>query len=100
MNLGPINGGTSVFGPFHIARAYQSAAAAGNIRPAEAPAGQGSPRTEGVRRLIAGVVPGRINFAGEVPAQTNGALAMYRHPADRLAAATAVHAGRMIDTTA
>lgn len=54
----------------------------------------------GLNRLIAGIVPGRIDFGGDQPAQVQGSLAMYRHPADRNTAATAVHAGRLLDTTA
>lgn len=55
--------------------------------------------TSGVSRLVAGTVGGRIDFSGEQPAQDPTALAMYRHPADRNAAATAVGAGRLIDVT-
>jgi hypothetical protein len=83
--------------PFHIARAYQMAARPAAAVPAAAP---DPARSTGIDRLVAGMVPGRINFAGEVPAQVGGALAMYRHPADRNTAATAVQAGRLLDTTA
>jgi hypothetical protein len=43
------------------------------------------------------VVPGRIDFAGLNRAHHGPALPMYRHPADKNTAATAVHAGRMVD---
>jgi hypothetical protein len=92
-SLGPITGN-----PFHIARAYQMAAP----RPAATVTTTAQPEAvrSGIDRLVAGVVPGRINFAGEAPAQNGGAIAMYRHPADRNTAATAVHAGRMVDMNA
>jgi hypothetical protein len=51
-----------------------------------------------VSRLVGAVVPGRVSFAGEVPVQT-GSIALYRHPADRNAAATGVQAGRVLDVT-
>jgi hypothetical protein len=47
--------------------------------------------------VVAAVVPGRVDFSGDVPAADAPSLPMYRHPADRNAAATSVHAGRMID---
>lgn len=86
--------------PFHIARAYQAASAPrAAIAPAPAPA-EASARSGSVQRLISGVVPGRISFDGVQPSQTSGVLAMYRHPTDKNTAATAVQAGRLLDTTA
>jgi len=64
----------------------------GAVRSPETSAGATS-----VGRMVAGVVPGRINFTGAEPVQAGGALPMYRHPGDKNAAATALSAGRMID---
>ncbi len=49
------------------------------------------------RTLVAGVVPGGVDFSGETPRPTTSTLAMYRHPADRNAAATAGSVGRALD---
>lgn len=93
--------------PFHISRAYgvQPPATAARV---EAPAATASHASEpgavsrggagaGAAKLVAGVVPGRIDFSGDAPTQNTSAIAMYRHPADRNAAATGVNAGRLID---
>lgn len=57
------------------------------------------PRLPGkVGRLVAAVVPGGIDFSGDVPRPSSGEpLVMYRHPADKNAAATGVAAGRRLD---
>lgn len=53
------------------------------------------------RGLVAALVPGRIDFSGDEPVQARpGAMPIYRHPADKNAAATGIHAGRLIDTEA
>ena len=91
--------------PFHIARAYQvqspGAMRASHATAAVAPAGSIKPQNEAakpaVQKMVAGVVPGRVNFTGSEPAQAGPALPMYRHPADKNAAATLLSAGRMID---
>lgn len=90
--------------PFHIARAYQVMPPAAATRPvmgsSEPVASIGKTESAGaanVSRVLAGVVPGRISFAGTEPVHTGPALPMYRHPADKNAAATALTAGRMID---
>lgn len=51
-----------------------------------------------VGRLVAAVVPGAVRFddAGEAR-PTAAALPFYTRPTDRNAAATGVHAGRMVD---
>ncbi|MBL0928020.1 MAG: hypothetical protein IBJ11_10280 [Phycisphaerales bacterium] len=56
------------------------------------------PAPADVQRLVGAVVPGRVEFtdAGPRPSDSS-AIAMYRRPADRNAAATAVSAGRMLD---
>lgn len=93
--------------PFHIARAYGVPAAA----PARVEASRSADavaRIEPVRRepgpmdrLVAGVVPGAIDFSGETPAPSAGAaLAMYRNPAAKNAAATGVETGRRVDLSA
>jgi len=93
--------------PHHIARAYA-------VRP---PASIAAPRLgAGVARtatpssfpvqtrysasmagLIGARVPGGIDFSGSTPRPGAHTLPLYRHPADRNAAATGVHAGRMLD---
>jgi hypothetical protein len=52
------------------------------------------------QRLVAAVVPGSVDFSGDVPAVAQGAIAFYRNPADRNAAALAVNVGRSLDATA
>lgn len=74
------------------ASARPSVAAAG---PAEAPRAARTP--ERTDRLVGAVVPGGVDFASGLPVPTGPAIPMYRHPADRNAAAVAIHAGRMID---
>lgn len=92
--------------PFHLARAYgvQPARPVAPVPPVRAianPEAAGAsiaPRagSEIRERLVAAVVPGRVDFSGPEPAQT---MSLYRHPADRNAAATGVHAGRVLDVT-
>jgi hypothetical protein len=54
----------------------------------------------GPERLVAGAVPGGIDFSVSTPVPSGPAIPMYRHPADRNAAAVSIHAGRMIDINA
>lgn len=88
--------------PFHIARAYGAGTAAGArpAAPAAAPQGVHAARAN-VARLSAGAVPGGVSFAAESGASASaGSLPLYRHPADKNAAATAVlSAGRTLDVT-
>lgn len=92
--------------PFHVARAY------GATRPNLAPITPVTPvdrqaptQTSGTSttqantaRLIAARVPGGIDFTSDVATPTRGeSLAMYRHPADKNAAAVNVQAGRLLD---
>lgn len=52
-------------------------------------------------RLVAAVVPGRIDFSQEQPVQnTAGALPFYRHPADKNSAATRIAVSTKIDVNA
>lgn len=96
--------------PHHVARAYGirtapygSAGVVGSIQPATPAPEPTSGRSEGVRRLVAAVVPGGVEFSATgQPASTrqpggSAPLAMYRHPADKNAAATAVNIGRRLD---
>ena len=92
-----------IVGSFQIAQAYGVPAlrAAPTVRPMASPhqpASGAEPKP--TSRLVAGAVPGRVNFAGDEPQHDASALAMYRHPADKNAAATAVSAGRLIDVNA
>lgn len=91
----------------HLARLYGVAprapmASRRQAEPIEPPARAADhapkPNTAAAR-LVSAVVPGGIDFRGEAPAPraASGALAMYRHPAERNAAATGVSAGRLID---
>ncbi len=89
--------------PFHIAKAY-GVTIASPLRPAQevAPIARIQPRPESelapTSRLVAGTVPGTVDFSGETPQpSTDAAIPMYRHPADRNAAATNLQAGRMVD---
>jgi hypothetical protein len=87
-----------IVGSFQIARAY-GAPGPLKVRPMPAPERQPARAAEPkpTSRLVAGAVPGKVSFAGSEPHQDTSALAMYRHPADKNAAATAVSAGRLID---
>lgn len=50
------------------------------------------------RKLVAGTVPGKADFSpGPAGARADGVIPMYRHPADRNAAATGVSVGRSLD---
>ena len=101
--------------PFHVAKAYGGVSASlspgrrtilapSGPSPAfrEAPARLPSPT---ISRLVAARVPGGIDFSTATPTpapigRASDAMPFYRHPADRNAAATAVTAGRVLDTTA
>lgn len=98
---------TSGHHPSQIARLY---GAAQTTRPAPAKTPESAGRIESVNqtertlntraaRLVAGVVPGGIDFqAGEAtPSATT--LQMYRHPADRNVAATQQQVGQRVDLT-
>lgn len=86
--------------PLQLAKAYGVASAARQA-PVQAPESAGRLERQPAERpgngLIAGVVPGGIDFSGPEPAPRPEAIPLYRHPADHNAAATAVHAGRVID---
>jgi hypothetical protein len=90
-----------IAGSFQIARAYgvQPVARRAPVTQAVAAVPTSTTEASPISRLVAGMVPGRVSFAGDQPAPDTSALAMYRHPADKNAAATAVSAGRLIDVT-
>ncbi len=59
-----------------------------------------SRKLQSARRLVAAKVGGGIDFnTGNVRASAPGALPLYRHPADKNAAATAVDLGRRLDVS-
>lgn len=80
----------------------QPGAARATLRPVNEPGTLA--RVEPVRPrgagLSAAVVPGRVDFSADEPAHDSAAIPLYRHPAVRNAAATAIQAGRRIDVTA
>lgn len=103
--------------PFHVSRAYGAGAGGGvtSVQPVsnrivaspvdpvarigtEQESGSGA--KDATRRLIAGVVPGSIDFtADEARPSDSAALAFYRHPADKNSAATSVRLGRSLDVS-
>ena len=102
-NLTPTN-------PQHVARAYGSTAPAPatkfqaqDLAPAVPAAASAAPASQtlpsAAQRLVSAVVPGRVDFSGEKPAQVAGSSAfqLYRQPADKNAAATGVSLGRTLD---
>lgn len=98
MQIGP-----AATNPFHIARAYglQAAMPAQSLRTAS-PIAPAAPALtpNNVARLSAGVVQGGISFGVGEAATPASAYPLYRHPADKNAAATAVlSAGRRLDVT-
>jgi hypothetical protein len=103
----PVQASAAPTNPFHIARAYQTAVPGGVRTALTTPAeqlnsgsqpGAVNPLTNtAARRILAGIVPGKIDFSGATPTPTGPSIPLYHHPADKNAAATAVDAGRMID---
>lgn len=102
--------------PFHIARAYglQPAQRSAPTQQAQQVQQTGAVAAAGAapgklpsaaQKLVAAVVPGKVDFSGDTPVQVSGggggtsALSMYRHPADRNAAATAVSIGKSLDVS-
>jgi hypothetical protein len=104
--------------PFHLAKAY---AASAPVRPApsqqvangvtvrasgdsvQISASRPAEMAAKLNRLAAAKVVKAADFAAPqaaAPQAAGGALPMYRHPADKNAAATGVQAGRVIDFNA
>jgi hypothetical protein len=119
-NISPTTGSI----PFHIAKAYgaqspqrtggaQQTQQAGAIKSSEGLEGVGGPSAKlptAAQKLVGARVPGKVDFSGDAPVQSAGggggagnlaasALPLYRHPADKNAAATAVSIGRSLDVT-
>lgn len=88
--------------PFRVAQAYgASRPGRVSVAPPVRAGDDGSVRTPSrTDRLVAAVVPGRVDFSAGQPVQSGPAIPMYRHPADRNAAAVSVHAGRVLDVRA
>lgn len=92
--------------PFHIAKAYglkattptRSPQPVTPVEPVRRDDDQAGKLSEAGRRLVGGVVPGKIDFSGSQPAPSAG-LSIYRHPADKNAAATGVSVGRSLDVS-
>lgn len=87
----------------HLAKAYGVSPVA-KASPVRAPetAARIEPSVAGTSRtpapeLIAGFVPGGIDFSGAEPTPKAPAHQLYRHPADKNAVATAMQAGKMLD---
>jgi hypothetical protein len=98
--------------PFHVAQAYGARPAAAaratagaqatQISEPAAPQRQAGPSAKlssAAQKLVGATVPGRVDFSGPKPTQTTEApsLQLYRHPAEKNAAATAVSIGRSLD---
>ena len=90
--------------PFHLAKAYAAPTSAPRARSETAGKHGGAQdsvelsrqRSPAVNSLVAGKVSAPVNFAAG-PASAGDALPMYRHPADKNAAATGVSVGRSLD---
>ena len=97
--------------PFHVAQAYgvrpavqtQQAAASRASENAQAaqiaqPSGPSAKLPSAAQKLVGATVPGRVDFSGSTPTQTtDSSFQLYRHPAEKNAAATAVSIGRSLD---
>lgn len=92
--------------PFYVARAYGI-----GTRPAtqiEAKPTAAASSAANTAKLVAGTVAGPVRFNSlDTTAQTNTPMSepadsfpLYRHPADKNAAATSINAGRSLDTQA
>lgn len=90
--------------PFHLSRVY-GVPAASQVRVAPATNVDAVARVErndrqptNLDRLIAGNVPGGIDFSGETAQPTaSTAVAMYRTPGAKNAAATSIEVGKRLD---
>jgi len=96
--------------PFHAARAYglRAGPEAASTRRADvqdtveltSKSAMAEAMRDRVAPLIAARVDQPVEFAGGPVAPKSGALQMYRHPADKNAAATGVDLGRRLDLRA
>lgn len=85
-----------------ITRGVDSVSVASGTRANGVASGSANAINEMVsERLVAAVVPGRIDFSQEQPVQnTAGAMPFYRHPADKNSAATRIAVSTKIDLNA
>ena len=108
MRVNGSNSGVPPTNPYHISRAYGLRGTGGSA--ATGPTTASSPvdgssdstfapqRPDGISKLVAGVVPGGVDFReGGEARPSSDTLPLYRHPADKNAAATAVDVGRRLD---
>jgi hypothetical protein len=91
---------------FHVARAYGVSPTIGvarsePARPAESVAREPqAPDRRNLDRLVAGVVPGGVDFEdGESHRVRDGVISMYTRAGARNEAATGVAAGRVLDVS-
>jgi hypothetical protein len=87
--------------PFHVARAYGVAQRPATQVEPKPPAGAANKNAD----LVAAIVDGPVRFnvsESDAPAstKTGESFQLYRHPADKNAAATALSSGRALDTKA
>jgi len=96
--------------PVTIARAYSAASSTPSARVAPTRRDHTAGRIDTVNqaeralnsramRLVAAVVPGRVDFSADSPAPAAAPKLLYRHPADRNSAATTITVGRRLDVT-
>jgi hypothetical protein len=88
--------------PFHLAKAYSPAKPQARPAPGpRVPSGDtvevSGKRPKAVNGLVAGKVSVAPNFSPTPAPASSDALPMYRHPADKNAAATGVSLGRGLD---
>jgi hypothetical protein len=90
--------------PFHVAKAYAQPAprpATAQSKPQNIDSVELSkPRAKSVDSLVAGKVAIPANFTPAPQPKSADTLPMYRHPADKNAAATGVSIGRAVDFNA
>jgi hypothetical protein len=90
--------------PAHIARAYgvkgvgavRATTPVAPVEPVRRQDDQGGKLSEAGRRLVAAVVPGKVDFSGPQGVPGTG-LSIYKHPAEKNVAATGVWVGRGLD---
>ena len=94
--------------PFRAMAAYQPAGRvavqpgirqSGAVAPSAAPSPMNQAPTSAVQSLVAGRVPGGMDFdaASLIPNRPTNAFQLYTRVADRIEAATGVERGRVID---
>jgi hypothetical protein len=96
--------------PSQIAGAYRSPASAPAARVAPTSLDHTAGRIDRINqaeralnsramKLVAAVVPGQVDFSAADAAPVTAPKPLYRHPADRNTAATAIITGRRLDVT-